>query len=304
MGTPDFAVPSLEKLIDTQMVVGVVTQPDRPAGRGRHLRKSAVKLVAERANIPIYQPRSLRTVEAAKPLVKWAPEIIVVAAFGQILRSHVLSLPPDGCINIHASLLPRWRGASPIHHAILAGDKESGITLMRMDEGLDTGPIFVQESLAIHENETAASLHDRLAVLGAAMLGKYLDDILAKKIEAVPQNNAASTYAPMIKKDAGLIDWQKSSIDIDRKIRAMTPWPGAFSSWQGKTIKILSARSATIRLPSGPPGKVIFSQDTVYVLTSDGAIRVDRLQLAGKTALNAVDFMRGRPDFAGTILGS
>ena len=303
MGTPDFAVPGLQKLIETQTVVGVVTQPDRPAGRGRQLRQSPVKLIAEKANIPIYQPQSLRSEEAAEPLRDWAPDVIVVAAFGQILRPHVLALPPHGCINVHASLLPRWRGASPIQHAIMAGDGESGITLMQMDKGLDTGPIYVQESLAIHNDETAASLHDRLAELGAKMLEGYLDEILANRIEAMPQDGSASTYAPLIKKDAGLLDWQRSSIDLDRQIRAMTPWPGAYSSWQGKTIKVLAARPVTVQLPPGRPGKVVVDQGSLFVLTGDGVLNLDQLQLAGKKTMNAGDFVRGRTDFAGSVLG-
>lgn len=303
MGTPDFAVPGLQKLIDTQTVVGVVTQPDRPAGRGRQLRKSPVKLVAEQAGIPIYQPLSLRTEEAAAPLRAWAPDVIIVAAFGQILRPHVLLLPAYGCINVHASLLPRWRGASPIQHAIMAGDDQSGITLMQMDAGLDTGPIFAQESLVIHSDETAASLHDRLAQLGASMLARHLDDILAKRIAAEPQDNEASTYAPLIKKEAGYLDWQKSSIDLDRQIRAMTPWPGAYSFWQGKTVKLLSARPATIQLPPGRPGQIVLDHEDLFVITADGALKIDRLQLAGKKAMNARDFVRGRANFSDDILG-
>lgn len=303
MGTPDFAVPGLQKLIETQTVVGVVTQPDRPAGRGRQLRPSPVKKAAEAANIPVYQPQSLRSEEAAEPLRDWAPEVIIVAAFGQILRPHVLALPPHGCINVHASLLPRWRGASPIQHAIMAGDEESGITLMQMDKGLDTGPMYVQEAIAVHGDETAATLHDRLAVLGAMMLGRYLDDILAQKIEAVPQNDASSTYAPLIKKDAGLLDWQRNSIDLDRQIRAMTPWPGAFSTWQGKTIKVLAAGLTNIQLPPGKPGQVVVDQGAVFVHTADGALKLNQIQLAGKKVMNAGDFVRGRTDFPGAILG-
>lgn len=169
MGTPNFAVPVLQTLIATQEVVGVVTQPDRPAGRGKQLRPSPVKETAVAAGIPIYQPQSLRSEEAAEPLHQWQPEMIIVAAFGQILRPHVLELPPLGCLNVHASLLPRWRGASPIQHAIMAGDAETGVTLMQMDVGLDTGAMFVKQAIPIRPDETAASLHDRLAELGATM---------------------------------------------------------------------------------------------------------------------------------------
>ncbi len=193
MGTPEFAVPCLQALIETQRVVGVVTQPDKPAGRGNKLRPSPVKLAAEAAGIPVYQPRSLRKEESAEPLREWQPDVIVVAAFGQILRPHVLSLPPKGCINVHASLLPRWRGATPIQHAILAGDATTGITLMKMDEGLDTGPMYVREAVVIGPDETAASLHDRLSALGGAVLRRHLDDILDGRVAPVPQVDAEST---------------------------------------------------------------------------------------------------------------
>ena len=215
MGTPEFAVPVLQTLLATQTVVGVVCQPDKPAGRGNQLRPPPVKLAALAAGIPVYQPRSLRREEAAAPLREWQPDVIVVAAFGQILRPHVLYLPPHGSLNVHASLLPRWRGASPIQHALLAGDATTGVTLMRMDEGLDTGPMYVQEALTISPDETAATLHDRLAALGAEMLRRHLDDILAGRVVAVPQPDEGTTYAPMIAKDAGRIDWTRDAAELD-----------------------------------------------------------------------------------------
>ncbi len=249
MGTPDFAVPVLKTLIESQTVVGVVTQPDRPAGRGKQLRPSPVKLTAQEANIPVYQPKSLRSEEAAQPLRDWQPDIIVVAAFGQILRPHVLELPPHGCLNIHASLLPRWRGASPIQHAILAGDAETGVCLMQMDVGLDTGPVYACMPTPISPTETAASLHDRLAELGANLLDVHLDNIVTGNLTATPQDNEQSTYAPMISKEDGRLDWQQTSSEIDRRIRAMTPWPGAFTTWQGELLKIKSAAVANSHFP-------------------------------------------------------
>jgi methionyl-tRNA formyltransferase len=303
MGTPEFAVPSLLALIETQHVVGVVTQPDKPSGRGNVMRASPVKLLAQSAGIPVYQPRSLKQEEAAEPLQAWRPDAIVVAAFGQILRPHVLGLPPAGCINVHASLLPRWRGASPIQHAILAGDTDSGITLMLMDEGLDTGPVFIREALLIGERETATSLHDRLAVLGAKLLRQHLDNILAGHILAYPQDHDASTYAPMIRKEAGQIDWAQGSIEIDRLIRAMTPWPGAYTGWQGEMLKIDSARPVLNHLPLEEPGRVVVLNQDVAVLTGNGALILERVQLAGKRALSISDFLRGRPEFLGAILG-
>jgi methionyl-tRNA formyltransferase len=303
MGTPEFAVPVLKKLIETQRVVGVVTQPDRPAGRGRRLQPPPIKKTAEAADIPVYQPRSLRSEEAADPIRAWEPEMIVVAAFGQILRPHVLELPPKGCLNVHASLLPRWRGASPIHYAILAGDKETGISLMQMDVGLDTGPVYVQEAVPIRPDETAASLHDRLAQLGADMIGRHLERILSGELTAVPQDDSGSTYARMIKKEEGQIDWQRPAAEIDRLIRAMTPWPGAFTTWEGHNLKVLSARLLE-GSGSGAAGLVVAQGDGAAVLTGNGKLILERVQLAGKTATAMDDFLRGRPDFVGSRLGA
>ncbi|MCW5846836.1 MAG: methionyl-tRNA formyltransferase [Anaerolineae bacterium] len=303
MGTPEFAVPCLQALIETQTVVGVVTQPDKPAGRGHQLRPSPVKAVAEAAGIPLYQPASLRREEAAEPLRRWQPDLIVVAAFGQILRPHVLYLPPRGCLNVHASLLPRWRGASPIQHALLAGDAATGVTLMRMDEGLDTGDMYTQESLTIDPRETAATLHDRLAVLGAEMLRRRLDAILDGRLTPIPQTEAGSTYAPMIHKEDGEIDWQQDVATLDRHVRAMTPWPGAFTTWAGDTLKVVAARALAARPLGRRPGTVMWAADGPAVMTGEGTLLLETVQLAGKRAMAAGDFVRGRPDFIGAILG-
>ena len=303
MGTPDFSVPGLQKLIQTQTVVGVVTQPDKPAGRGQQLRPSPVKVVAEAAGIPVYQPKSLRSEEAAAPLRAWQPDVIVVAAFGQILRPHVLDLPPHGCVNVHASLLPRWRGASPIQHALMAGDAETGICLMRMDPGLDTGPVYVCQSTTITATDTAATLHDRLAEMGAALLAERLDDILHGRIAPTPQDDAQTTYAPMIKKEDGRIQWTQPAAVIDRHIRAMTPWPGAFTLWQGQVLKILAAHPSAHDL-AGAPGQIFPSKDgqTAVVATGSGSLHLQTVQLSGKRALDAAEFLRGRPDFIGSRL--
>jgi methionyl-tRNA formyltransferase len=302
MGTPDFAVPVLQTLIRKGHVVGVVTQPDRPAGRGQQLQPPPVKVAAEAAHIPVYQPKSLRSEEAAIPLRDWQPDLIVVAAFGQILRPHVLDLPPHGCLNIHASLLPRWRGASPIQHAILAGDSETGISLMRMDVGMDTGPVYLQQAIPIHSDETAATLHDRLSQLGAQMLDQHLGDIVAGRLPAQPQDDSQATYAPLIKKEAGQINWQQTAAELDRLIRAMTPWPGAFTPWQGK---ILHSRRATPvsgnNLPSGEPGEVLPGG---IVLTGNGGLQLVDVQLEGKKAAPIADFLRGRPELIGGRLGN
>ena len=303
MGTPEFAVPVLQTLIEMHTVVGVVTQPDRPAGRGKQLRPSPVKLTAQAANLPVYQPKSLRSEEAAQPLRDWQPDIIVVAAFGQILRPHVLNLPPHGCLNIHASLLPRWRGASPIQHAILAGDAETGVCLMQMDIGLDTGPVYACMPTPISPTETAASLHDRLAELGANLLAVHLDSIVAGKLTATPQDDERSTYAPMISKADGRLDWTQTSVEIDRRIRAMTPWPGAFTTWQGEMLKIQAANVADGRLPAGSPGQVIAYEEGAAVLTGDGALALEQVQLAGKRVTAVPDFLRGYDTFIGSTLG-
>jgi methionyl-tRNA formyltransferase len=303
MGTPEFAVPCLTTLIETQTVVGVVTQPDKPAGRGNLLRPSPVKVVAEAAGILVYQPKSLRKEEAADPLRQWSPDLIIVAAFGQILRPHVLYLPPKGSLNVHASLLPRWRGATPIQHAILAGDETTGVTLMQMDEGLDTGAMYVQESLAIDPRETAATLHDRLAALGAAMLRRHLDAILDGGLLPVPQDEAGSTYAPMIRKEAGLIDWHRDAETIDRHIRAMTPWPGAFTWWGGEPLKILTARPMDSSIPASVPGRVATTDEGVAVAAGAGGLLLGAIQAPGKRATAAEDFVRGHPELIGAILG-
>lgn len=296
MGTPDFAVPALQALIETQEVVGVVTQPDRPAGRGRQLRPSPVKQVALAAGISLYQPKSLRKEETAAPLRAWQPDLIVVAAFGQILRKHVLDLPPLGCINVHASLLPRWRGASPIQHAILAGDAETGVTLMRMDEGLDTGPMYVERAVPITATETAATLHDKLAALGGDMLREFLPAISSGALTPTPQDDAHATYAPLIQKEAGLIDWQQTAVEIDRHIRAMSPWPGAFTYWQGQQLKLLTAQPINLSTDTLTPGDVLAWQETAVVATGAGGLQLIELQLAGKRAMPAADFLRGQPD--------
>lgn len=312
MGTPDFAVPILQTLIQRGQVVGVVTQPDRPSGRGQQLHPPPVKVAAQAANIPVYQPKSLRSEEAAAPLRDWQPDLIVVAAFGQILRPHVLNLPPYGCLNIHASLLPRWRGASPIQHAILAGDRETGVSLMRMDVGMDTGPVYVKEAIPIHPDETAATLHDRLSQLGADMLERHLDDILAGRLPAQPQDDSQATYAPLIKKEAGQINWQQTAVELDRLIRAMTPWPGAFTTWQGKMLKVLKAtpiegtqgnsgNSGELKRGNGEPGEVLAGG---LVRTGNGRLQLLEVQLEGKKPTPIADFLRGRPEFVGGHLSS
>lgn len=304
MGTPDFAVPALQALLDLSgfEVIGVVTQPDRPAGRGRVQRSSPVKITAEATGLPIFQPKTLRTPETVNHLRNWQPDVIIVAAFGQILRQEVLDLPPDGCINVHASLLPRWRGAAPIQAAIRAGDAETGITLMRMDAGLDTGPIFVQRAIPVSPRETGQTLHDKLAILGADLLTEALPGIISGDIQPQPQTDDESliTYAPQIKKEDGTIDWTQSAATIDRLVRAFTPWPGTFTTWEGRLLKIIEGQPVD---GLAAPGTVIACADGIAVGTRVGLYRPDTLQLAGKKALPAADFLRGNAAIIGSTLG-
>lgn len=303
MGTPDFAVPALQTLIEEFNVVGVVTQPDRPAGRGKKLKPSPVKVVAQEAGLPIYQPKSLRKKALADPIRAWNPDLIIVAAFGQILRPHLLELPPLGCVNIHASLLPRWRGASPIQHAILSGDTHTGVTLMQMDVGLDTGDMLVADSLPIAPDETAQSLHDKLAQLGATMTRAYLPHLLAGDLTATPQNEDEATYAGMIGKDDGRLDFNQPAVQLDRQMRAMTPWPSAFTTWEGTTLKIVHATPFLGSLPQGENGQVVTAGENIVVLTSSGGLLLQTIQLAGKRKMAVEDFVNGRPEFMGAILG-
>ncbi len=306
MGTPDFSVPSLQALIETQNVVGVVTQPDRPAGRGKKLRRSPVKVAAEKAGLPIYQPKSLQKAESTEPIRAWNPDLIVVTAFGQILRPHTLDLPEFGCINVHASLLPRWRGAAPIQHAILAGDAETGVCLMQMDVGLDTGAVYSRETVAISADTTAQSLHDELAALGGIMLKRDLPRIFAGELVPVPQPDDGATYASMISKVDGQIDWSQSADAIDRRIRAMTPWPSAFTHFAGKQLKLLGGKPRDLTQATHlAAGTVLVTdaQNTIGVATSDGVLILERVQLQGKRAMSVDDFVRGRPQFVGSVLG-
>lgn len=303
MGTPDFAVPALRALVDHPAfdVVGVVTQPDRPAGRGRALRPSPIKVVAVEAGIPVFQPKTLRTDEAFAQLTAWAPDLIAVAAFGQILRQNVLDLPRYGCINVHASLLPRWRGAAPIHAAIRAGDAESGVTIMVMDAGLDTGPMLAKRSAAITPEDTGQSLHDKLAAIGGDLLVETLPAYIAGTIQPEPQPDDQNliTYAGQISKQEGAIDWTMTAVEIDRLVRAFTPWPGTFTNWKGTLLKVLSGTHAA---GHASPGHVIAHGDGVAIGTGQGLYAPETLQLAGKKAVSATDFVRGYADFIGSTL--
>jgi methionyl-tRNA formyltransferase len=300
MGSPEFALPTLRILAERMPVVGVVTQPDRPAGRGRILTPPPVKVLAEELGLPLIQPRRLREAEATQQLLDWKPELIIVAAFGQILRDEILELPTYGCVNLHASLLPRWRGAAPIHAAILYGDTQSGVTIMRMDAGIDTGPILSQKAVPILPDDTTASLGERLGQLGAELLAQTLPDYLAGKIKPMAQEEYTGqepTYAPMLKKEDGLLDFTQGAEDLERRVRAFTPWPGAYTFWQGQNLKIIKAHAVNPPPPfSGDfnvPGKPVVYQGLPAIITSKGIFVIDELQPAGKKPMAGKVFLLG-----------
>lgn len=301
MGTPDFSVPILQALIDHHDVVGVVTQPDRPAGRGGKVKQSPIKQLALQHHIPVYQPQRLRRKQAIAELQAWHPplDLYVVAAFGQILPQAVLDIPRHGCINVHASLLPRWRGAAPIHAAIRAGDPQTGVTIMLMDAGLDTGPMLSKRAIPIASDETGQSLHDQLARLGADLLIDTLPDYLAGAIQPQPQPETGVTYAPQIEKEEGDIDWSQDAASIERLVRAFTPWPGTYTQFRGKQLKIHTGAAAPGHAAAG---HVIAQGEGVAIGTGDGLFVPTEVQLAGKKRTDIASFINGYTDFVGTIL--
>ena len=303
MGTPEFAVPTLRALDEHHEVVGVVTQPDRPAGRGRKLLPSPVKEVALERGLDILQPRNLHAPEAMQRLEDWRPDVIVVAAFGQILRPEVLGLPPYGCLNVHASLLPRYRGAAPIPAAILAGDVKTGVTIMLMDPGMDTGPILDQEEMPIGPQDTTASLTEKLARMGAELLLKTLAGWLQGRITPQPQDDALATYCHPLQKGDGHLDWTMSATYLDRQVRASDPWPGAFTTWQGQRLKVLRARSRPDWPGAGEPGLVISLDGSAGVVTGEGLLELLEVQLAGKRPTEIAPFLHGQQQFIGSMLG-
>ena len=303
MGTPQFAVPALEALCQHHEVAGVVTQPDRPAGRGRRLVPSPVKGVALARGLPVYQPTSLRPAEALDQLADWQPDVIVVAAFGQILLKPVLELAPHGCLNVHASLLPRYRGAAPIAAAILAGDDTTGITIMRLNEGLDTGPLLAQADLAIAPEDTTASLGEKLAVLGAELLIGTLPGWIGGEIQAQPQDDALASYCQRLSKADGELDWTQTAQHLDRQVRAFSPWPGAYTTWQGQRLKVLRTRPRPEWLGEAGPGEVVELPDGVGVVTGQGLLELLEVQLAGKKPMAAGPFIRGQRLIVGEVLG-
>jgi methionyl-tRNA formyltransferase len=303
MGSPEFALPALRLLAAAYPMAGVVTQPDRPAGRGREPKSPPVKLLAEQLKLPVIQPERLKAPEAMAQLQAWQPEMIVVAAFGQILRPAVLDLPRLGCINIHGSLLPRWRGAAPIQAAILNGDPDTGVTIMRMDPGVDTGPVLSQRSVPILPDDTAGSLGKRMAELGADLLLETLPAYLDGKCIPQAQDDSLATYAPMIKKEDGELDFSHPAESLARGVRAYNPWPGASMPWLGQKLKIHAARAVPAGRPgqgsSSQPGRRLIHGGIPAVETADGLLLLESVQPAGKKPMPGQDFLRGARQWEG-----
>jgi len=303
MGTPQFAVPSLQRLIDAgdYAIVGVVTQPDAPAGRGRELAMSPVKRLALEHSLLILQPERVRRSDAIAALRELRPDVLVVAAFGQMLPRGVLDLAPLGTLNVHASLLPRWRGAAPVTAAILAGDAQTGVTIMRLDEGMDTGDMLAQESTPILPDDTTGTLTERLAGLGADLLLRTLPRWARGEITPRPQDAALATLCRPVKKEDGRVDWRLPAAAIERAVRAYTPWPGAHTTWNGRLLKMLAAR--VVRKPtSAASGTVLLTPDGPAVATGDGLLLLSTLQMEGRRALPAADVVRGQRDLVGAVL--
>ena len=290
MGSPDFALSTLQALAGAYDVVGVVTQPDRASGRGRELKPPPVKVLAQKLNIPIMQPEKLKQPEAMEQLRAWAPDLIVVAAFGQILRKEVLELPRFGCVNVHASLLPRWRGAAPIHAAILAGDEETGVTIMQMDVGLDTGPMLSRRSIRLKPDDTAGSVFQSLSTLGADLLLETLPDYLSGKLQPTPQPEEGATYAPMMKKEDGKLDFTSDVNELERRVRAFNPWPGAFMDFDATILKV---HCAHVEQGDASVGQRLIVQNQPAVGARGGVLVLDEVQLAGKKSMSGKSFLSG-----------
>jgi len=302
MGTPEFALGTLKGLIEAGChMVGVYTQPDRPSGRGKKLTPPPVKQLAEKTGIPVFQPLKLRQPEAVEQLRELAPDLIVVVAYGQILPKSVLDIPPYGCINVHASLLPAYRGAAPINKVIIDGGTETGVTTMYMDAGLDTGDMLVKRATPIGDRETAGELHDRLAELGREAMEETLRQLCAGNLQREVQDDSQSCYAPMLKKEDGVIDWSQPAVQIHNQVRGLDPWPGAYTWLDGEVLKLADTVPTG---ESGSAGTVLKSSaDGVLVACGAGSLLIQQLQLPGKRRLPAADFLRGRALPPGTRLG-
>ena len=307
-GTPEFSVPALKALLASRhSVAAVYTQPDRPAGRGRQLAAGAVKQCALEHGIAVEQPLSLRDPAAVARLASYAPQVMVVVAYGLILPSAVLAIPTHGCVNIHASLLPRWRGAAPIHRAVLAGDAVTGVTIMQMDAGLDTGPVLIERPTTIGARDTTASVHDRLASMGAAALLEALEAISTGQHVPRPQPSEGVTYAAKIRKEEAEIDWQQPALHIDRQVRAFNPWPVAQTSLRNTQLRVWEAQPIDMLIEQttqAAPGTVLgCGAAGIRVATGAGAINLTKLQLAGRRVMSAAELLNAHP-LDGAVLGA
>jgi len=294
IGAGEIGVPTLQALLKSEHeVVGVVTQPDKPVGRSQLIEPPPIKKALSGTNIPVLQPARIKDRQAIEEIRALRPDVIVVMAYGQILPRDVLEIPEIGCLNLHASLLPRWRGAAPIQAAIAAGDREIGITVMYMDEGLDTGDILLQRTIDILPADTGGALHDRLAGVAPETLLESLDWLAKGKAPRTPQDNAVATYAPKLKREDGKIDWSDSADAIERKIRAFHPWPGAFMTVSTNGTRNLKIFSATVIDLRGKPGKILRSEAELVVAAGEGALSLGEVQLEGKRRMSAMEFLRG-----------
>ncbi|HBA87090.1 MAG TPA: methionyl-tRNA formyltransferase [Geobacter sp.] len=302
MGTPEFACPTLRVLIQRgENVVAVVTQPDRPKGRGQQTLPPPVKVLAREHGIPVLQPVKVRHPESIEEIRALRPDLIVVVAFGQILPKALLEIPKHGCINVHASLLPRYRGAAPLNWCIINGEAETGVTTMMMDVGLDTGDMLLKKATPIGPDEDTQNLHDRMSALGAELLAETLDRLAQGELEPEKQDDALTCYAPMMKKEDGLIDWGRDAQSIKNQVRGMTPWPGAYSYLDEKLLKVCRVQTGS---GSGTPGEIVAAgRDGIEVACGEGSLFIKELQLEGKKRLAAADFLAGYKLQAGAILG-
>lgn len=304
MGTPDFAVGALEALVEAgHEVVAVVTQPDKPKGRGKEMQQTPVKACAVKHNIEVFQPIKIKTPEAVEVLKGYEAELFVVAAFGQILSKEILDMPKYGCVNIHASLLPKYRGAAPIQWAILDGEKETGVTIMQMNEGLDTGDMLTKVVVPIEDTDTGESLFDKLAEAGAKLLIETIPQIEAGTLEPEPQDDSLSTYAKMIKKEMGLIDWKREALVLERLVRGMNSWPSAYTHFQGKTLKVWEAEVETCEAQAVPGSVVEVTKNSIKVQTSKDLLVLKQIQLEGKKRMDVAAFLLGYKVETGMMLG-
>lgn len=307
MGTPDFSVPVLQRLIDDGYTISaVVTQPDRPKGRKKVLTASPVKHLAETYGLPVLQPEKVRAPEAVEEILSYHPDILITAAYGQILPSALLDAPPLGAINVHASLLPKYRGAAPIQQAIIDGEKETGVTIMYMVQALDAGDMLAQAKVPIEDQDTFGTLHDKLSALGSDLLARTLLDLEKGKIKPVPQNDSEATVAPSIKHKDEAINWTKSGKDVCNLIRGLNPFPGAYTLLNGKVFKIYAVENVTPDYDGAEaPGTVTkVDKDGFAVACGGGAVKVIECQPSGKKRMTAEQFLRGRALASGTVLGS